>query len=332
MKRGYRSMVKCMLQIILIIVLLIPFPVAGKVLDSVVGVVDGDVITLSDLDEAMPRYGKANILAEGNPLDKEIKLRQARKEVLDMLIEERLLQRVAERFGITVEDVEVDKTIEQMQQGANVDEEIMAQELAAQGFTLEGYRYFLKAQIRRARIIEAAIRPTVSMAEDKIREYYQNHKNNYLYPEVRVSQILIQVNTEAEEPTPKDWEQAKEKVETVLQSLRKGTPFEELASRYSDDTTSASSGGDIGFFKKGEMIPMLEAVVFRMQEGDVSEAIQSSQGFHLLKVTEIRAGSIAPFEEIKAQVTDDYYREEVMRLYTKWLDDLKNRSNVEVKL
>jgi len=325
-------MVKCMLQIILIIVLLIPFPVAGKVLDSVVGVVDGDVITLSDLDEAMPRYGKANILAEGNPLDKEIKLRQARKEVLDMLIEERLLQRVAERFGITVEDVEVDKTIEQMQQGANVDEEIMAQELAAQGFTLEGYRYFLKTQIRRARIIEAAIRPTVSMAEDKIREYYQNHKNNYLYPEVRVSQILIQVNTEAEEPTPKDWEQAKEKVETVLQSLRKGTPFEELASRYSDDTTSASSGGDIGFFKKGEMIPMLEAVVFRMQEGDVSEAIQSSQGFHLLKVTEIRAGSIAPFEEIKAQVTDDYYREEVMRLYTKWLDDLKNRSNVEVKL
>jgi peptidyl-prolyl cis-trans isomerase SurA len=329
MKRGYVSMVKSMFQMILIFSLLIPFPAAGKVLDSVVGVVDGDVITLSDLDEAMPRYGKANIIAEGNPLDKEIKLRQARKEVLDMLIEERLLQRVAERFGITVEDAEIDKTIEQMQQGANVNEEIMAQELATQGFSLEGYRYFLKTQIIRARIIEATIRPTVSMAEEKIREYYQNHKNNYLFPEVRVSQILIQVPTEA---TPKDWEQAKEKVETVLQSLRKGTPFEELASRYSDDTTSASSGGDIGFFKKGEMIPMLEAVVFRMQEGDVSEVIQSSQGFHLLKVTEIRAGSIAPFEEIKAQVTDDYYREEVMRLYTKWLDDLKNRSNVEVKL
>ena len=126
--------------------------------------------------------------------------------------------------------------------------------------------------------------------------------------------------------------QAKAKVETVLQGLRKGTSFEELASRYSDDTTSAPSGGDIGFFKKGEMIPMLEAVVFMMKEGDVSEVIQSSQGFHILKVTDRRAGSIAPFEEIKAQVTEDYYREEVMRLYTKWLDDLKNRSNVEVKL
>jgi peptidyl-prolyl cis-trans isomerase SurA len=328
-KRGYVSMTKSMLHIIFIIVLLMPFPVAGKVLDSVVGVVDGEVITLSDLDEAMPRYGKANILAEGNLLDKEIKLRQARKEVLDMLIEERLLQRVAQRFGITVEDMEVDRAIEQMEQGANVNKEIMLQELAAQGFTMEGYRHFIKTQIRRSRIIEATIRPTVSMAEEKIQEYYQNHKNNYFFPEVRVSQILIQVPTEA---TPEDWEQAKKKVETVLQGLRKGTPFEELASRYSDDTTSASSGGDIGFFKKGEMIPMLETVVFKMQAGDVSEVIQSSEGFHILKVTEIRAGSIAPFEEIKAQVTDDYYREELMRLYTKWLDDLKNHSNVEVKL
>ena len=219
-----------------------------------------------------------------------------------------------------------------MQQGAKVSEEIMAKELAAQGFTLEGYRHLLKEQIRRARIIEATIRPTISMAEEKIREYYQNHKNNYLYPEVRVSQILIKATTEAEEATPKDWEQTKAKVETVLQSLRKGMSFEELASRYSDDTTSAPSGGDIGFFKKGEMIPMVEAVVFRMQKGDVSEVMQSSQGFHIFKVTDTRTGSIAPFEEIKAQVMEDYYMEEVTRLYTKWLNDLKNRSNVEVKL
>jgi peptidyl-prolyl cis-trans isomerase SurA len=328
-KRGYVLMAKSMLQIILIIVLVIPFPAMGKVLDSVVGVVDGDVITLSDLDEAMPWYGKANILNGGNALDKEIKLRQAHKEVLDMLIEERLLQRVAQRFGIKVEDAEVDRAIEQMQQGVNATKEVMTQELAAQGFTPEGYRHFLKAQIRKSRIIEAAIRPTISMAEDKIREYYQNHKNNYLFPQVRVSQILIQVPTEA---TPKDWEQAKEKMETVLQSLKKGTPFEELASRYSDDKTTASSGGDLGFFQKGEMVPMIEAVVFRMQKGEVSEVIQSSHGFHILKVTDVRAGSIAPFEEIKAQVTEDYYREEVTRLYAKWLDDLKNRSKVEVKL
>ena len=329
MKRGFISMIKNMLQMILILFLLIPFPAAGKVLDSVVGVVDGEVITLSDLDEAMSLYGQRDILDAGNPLDKKIKLRQARKEVLNILIEERLVQRVAQRFGITVEDTEVDMAIKRMQQQANVNEEKMVQELADQGLTLEGYRHFLAAQIRKSKIIEAAIKPTVAMTEEKIREYYQNHKNNYLYPEVRVSQILIQVSPEA---TPKDLEQAKKKVESVLQDLSKGTPFEELASRYSDDTPSAASGGDLGFFKKGEMVPMLEAVVFRMQPGEVSEVIQSAQGFHIFKITDMRAGSLAPFEEIKVQVTEDYYREEVIRLYTKWLDDLKNRAKVEVKL
>lgn len=322
-------MMKSMLQMILILFLLIPCTAAGKVLDSVVGVVDGEVITLSDLDEAMTLYGKGNILDTGNALDKKIKLRQARKEVLDMLIEERLLQRVAQRFGIMVEDTEIDMAIERMQQQANVNKEKMVQELTDQGLTLEGYRHFLAAQIRKARIIEAAIKPTVAMTEEKIRGYYQNHKNNYLYPEARVSQILIQVSPES---TPKEWEQAKEKVETVVQDLRKGTPFEELASRYSDDTPSAASGGDLGFFKRGEMIPMLEAVVFRMQPGEVSEVVQSSQGLHIFKVTDMRAGSLASFEEIKAQVTEDYYREAVTRLYTKWLDDLKNRAKVEVKL
>jgi peptidyl-prolyl cis-trans isomerase SurA len=181
-KRGYVSMTKSMLRIIFIIVLLMPLPVTGKVLDSVVGVVDGEVITLSDLDEAMPRYGKAHIFNEGNLLDKEIKLRQARKEVLDMLIEERLLQRVGQRFGITVEDAEVDGAIEQMKQGANINEEAMLQELAAQGFTMEGYRHYLKAQIRRSRIIETTIRPTVSMPRKRSRNIIKIIKTTIYTP------------------------------------------------------------------------------------------------------------------------------------------------------
>jgi peptidyl-prolyl cis-trans isomerase SurA len=322
-------MMKRAVLLVFIFCLFAPFPSAGKVFDQVVGVVDGEVIILSDLDNAMPRFGKGNILEEGNLLDKEIKLRQARKEVLEMLIEERLLQKAAKQLGITVEDEEIDKAIERMKQAGNVSDDQMTKELAAQGFSVEGYHHFLTEQIRKARIIEAAIKPQVPMAEEKIREYYQSHTDNYLFPEVRVSQILIQVPTEA---TPTDWEQAKKKVAMVLESLGKGTAFAELSSRYSDDTASAPSGGDLGFFKKGEMVPELEAVVFSMKKGEVSGVIQSSQGFLILTVTDIRGGSIAPFDEVKEQVMEDYYRQEVTRLYTKWLEDLKNRSKVEVKL
>jgi len=146
---------------------------------------------------------------------------------------------------------------------------------------------------------------------------------------VRVSQILIQVPPEA---TANDWQTAKKKMERVLQGLKKGATFEKMAALYSDDAASARSGGDLGFFSKGEMIPMLEEVVFNMEVGAVSGVIQSSQGLHLLKATDRKPGSIPPYEEAKARVMADYYQEQVTKLYAKWLQDLKAHSNVEIKL
>ena len=315
--------------LVFIFFLLMLSSASGKVVDQVVGVVNGEVITLSELNDAMPQYGKANILAEGNPLDKEIRLRQARKEILERLIEEKLLQRVASRYGIKVEDAEIDQAIERMRQEGSMSDAQIKKDLAAHGFTLEGYRHLLSVQLRRAKIIDALIKPDVSMAEEKLREYYQSHADTYTYPEVKVSQIVIQVPPE---PEPKDWEVAKKKMERVLQGLKKGGTFEKMAALYSDDAASARSGGDMGFFAKGDMIPILEEVVFNMAVGALSGVIQSSQGLHLLKVTDKKPGSITSFEEAKARVMADYYQEEVTRLYAKWLQDLKARTNVEIKL
>jgi peptidyl-prolyl cis-trans isomerase SurA len=322
-------MVKRIVLLVSFLFLLMPCTSAGTVLDRVVGVVDGDVITLSDLDKAMPRYGMARILDEGNPLDKEIRLRQARQAVLEMLIEERLLQKVASQYNFKVEEEAVEKAIAQMKQEGNKSDEQMKKELAAQGLSLEEYRRWLAILIRRGKIIEALIGPTVVMTEQKLRDYYQSHADNYLTPEVRVSQILIQLPAEA---TPKDREAARKKMEVVVQKLKKGSTFEEMAARYSDDKASALSGGDLGFFVPGEMIPALEELVFSMNVGGVTEVIQASQGLILFKVTERRAGALPPFEDVQERVKQDYYRQEVIRLYARWLDDLKARSNVEIKL
>ncbi|RLB07378.1 MAG: hypothetical protein DRG50_03020 [Deltaproteobacteria bacterium] len=309
--------------------LLISPPSSGKVVDRVVGVVNGEVITLSDLDEAMTRYGKAALQqGKSNPLDREIKLSQVRKEVLEMLIEEKLLERIALRYGIKVKDEEVDKTIEKMKKEGRITDAQMRRELASQGFTLEGYRHFLKAQIRKARIIENFIKPKISMDEEKIKKYYINHRERYQRPpQVRVSQILVKAPPNA---TPEELEVAEAKMKRVLQKLREGMQFAEVAILYSEDP-AASSGGDLGFFKKGEMIPALEEVVFGLEVGEVSGVIRTSHGLHLFKVTEKREGRVIPYEQIKEQVMEDYYLSEVKRLYAKWLEDLRNRSNVEVK-
>lgn len=323
-------MLKKISGLLFISFLLIPASSAGTVLDQVVGVVDGEVITLSDLDEAMARYGKANLSDGMNPLDRKIRLSRARKEALEMLIEDKLLQKVALSSGVKVTDEEVDKTIAKMKEEGGVTDLQMEKELASQGFTLEGYRHYLKVQIRRTRIIESLIKPKVSMEEGMIRKYFQDHGERYLPPpQIRVDHILITVPPDA---PPKEVEQAKERMEKVLRLLNEGAAFEEVARLYSDDP-SASSGGDLGFFEKGEMRPELEEVVFAMGVDEVSGVMRSSQGFHLFKVTEKNVGKEPlPYEEVKEKVMGDYYRSEVERLYTKWLEDLKERLKVEVKL
>ena len=322
-------MTKSFFSLLFILFLLIPVASSGKVFDQVVGVVDGEVITLSDLDAAMPRYGRANLSDTENPLDKEIRLRQVRKEVLEMLVEERLLQRVANRYGIKVEDGEIETLFTKMKQEGQMEDAEVARQLKENGFSLEGYRHFLAAQVRRARIIDALIKPDIAMSEPKLREYYQAHYESYSAPEVRVSQIVVLVPAKA---LPKDWEAAKGRIGKAQEKLKKGATFEEVATLYSDDKASADAGGDLGFFTKGEMLPELEREIFKMNVGAVSNVIKSTQGLYLLKVTEKRGGATLSFDEIKNRVMEDYYREEVTKRYIKWLSDLKARSNVEIKL
>jgi peptidyl-prolyl cis-trans isomerase SurA len=322
-------MTKSFFSLLLIVFLMVPVASSAKIFDQVAGVIDGEVITLSDLDAAMPQYGKANLPDAENPLDREIRLREVRKEILEMLVEERLLQRVANRYGIKVGDEEIDMLITKMKQEGQIDDATLARQLKENGFTLEGYRHFLVAQVRRARIIDALIKPDIAMSEPKLREYYQAHYESYSAPEVRVSQILILVPEKAQ---PKDWAIAKQRMEKVVERLKKGATFEQVATLYSDDKPSAAAGGDLGFFTKGEMIPQLEEAVFRLNVGAVTNVIRSTQGLYLLKVTEKRGGSTLSFDEAKNRVMEDYYREEVTKRYTKWLSDLKARSNVEIKL
>jgi parvulin-like peptidyl-prolyl isomerase len=216
-----------------------------------------------------------------------------------------------------------------MKQESNVDDARLKKELTAKGFSLEGYQHFIKMGIMRMRVIDALIKPKISFAEDKLRAYYKNHADNYRSPEVRISQILIQVPAEA---TPKDWETGKAKMEKVVEGLKKGATFEEMAALYSEDKATAHAGGDMGFFTKGEVVPSLEAVVFAMGVGDVSGIMQSSVGLHLFKLTDKKLGSLPAFEDIKNQVMQDYYLKEVTELYAKWLEDLKAHSDIEIKL
>jgi len=162
----------------------------------------------------------------------------------------------------------------------------------------------------------------VDPGDEKLREFYQSRSQQFSVPEERkVRHILFTIPEGASES---DVEAVRAKAEQVLKRIRDGESFAELAKEVSEDPGSADMGGDLGFISQGVMEPDFEKVAFALKEGEVSEPVLTSFGFHLIEVDEIRPGKVKPFESVRDELLKEYRRDEAEREYFDLADKLTN--------
>ncbi|MES9893441.1 MAG: SurA N-terminal domain-containing protein [Candidatus Thiodiazotropha endolucinida] len=165
---------------------------------------------------------------------------------------------------------------------------------------------------------------TIDVDEERLRGYYENNQDEFGLPEQRqASHILILAAADADQSTVAE---AKAKIDALAERVRNGESFEELAKQNSQDPGSAASGGDLGFFGKGIMDPAFESAVYALQEGGVSEPVRTSFGFHLIKLTGIKDGTVKPFEEARTEIEAAYRKFEGERLYFELAEQLADLS------
>jgi peptidyl-prolyl cis-trans isomerase D len=165
---------------------------------------------------------------------------------------------------------------------------------------------------------------TIEINDDELREYYDNNQDRYGLPEQRkASHILIQLAQDADEASVAE---AKEKIEALSERLAQGEEFAELAKANSQDPGSAANGGDLGYFARGVMDPAFEAATFALEQGQISEPVRSGFGFHLIKLVDIKAGDVKPFEEARPEVEKAYRKAEGERLYFEMAENLADLS------
>jgi parvulin-like peptidyl-prolyl isomerase len=121
------------------------------------------------------------------------------------------------------------------------------------------------------------------------------------------------------------------KGEMILERLHRGEDFGKLAQLYSNDVT-AKNGGDLGYFKRGELLPEFERVTVNLEPGQISGLVRTKVGFHIIKVTEKKEGSVTPYEDVKNKVRNLYLEEESKRLFEDWLKKVREESFIEVRL
>jgi len=138
-------------------------------------------------------------------------------------------------------------------------------------------------------------------SKEELENYYQGNLSFFSFPEERrASHILIQI---ADTANSEDDEKAKEKIEEIEKELKGGADFATLAREYSEDSASAEKGGDLEFFTYYEMVPSFSEAVFSLEEiGEVSEIVKTPFGYHLIKLTEIKASYVKPFQEVEERL------------------------------
>lgn len=163
---------------------------------------------------------------------------------------------------------------------------------------------------------------SVTVSDEQLQAYYKDHPEKIQLPEKRnVRHILIMSPQEADATAAQT---AKTKVEGLLAQIKQGADFAELAKTNSEDPGSASRGGELGFFQRGDMVPEFEAAAFALTKaGDLSEVVKTSYGYHLLQLVAVEAAKTPSFDEVKGLLAQELKTELALKDYNAKLEQLK---------
>ena len=297
------------------------------VVDRVVAVVNQEIITLSEVERRIPPL-KEEIVTQDR-LEKQERMQALCRQVLEKLIEEKLIDQEAKKSGVKVSSKEIEAAVEEVKHRNSATQEDLERALAVEGLTLETYKKQIEKSIQRQRLIHWSVKVEEKAGEKDLREFYQTNINRYRTNETyRPAQILFVIPKAA---TPEEIREIRKKCQNVLERIRKGEDFGEMALLYSEDTSNRDHG-DLGYFRKGELLPVFEREALRLKVGEVSGIIRTEFGFHIVKLLDRKGIAPLPFEEVIERVKADYYEGEMEKAFRQYLSTLKEKAVIEIKL
>ncbi len=257
---------------------------AQEVLDKIVAVVDNEIIMQSELDF------QTNIMIAQQRVDPSNK--NIKSQILNSLIEEKLLYAQAKLDSITVTDEEinrqVDYRIELFTQNYGSRERVEQM----YGMSIEKIKREMRDDVKKYLMAETLKQKKFGLIEatrSEVEKFYLTYKDSLgLIPEkYKIAHIFI--NPKASEKVKL---RSKEFALALIDSIKSGKDFAELAKKYSEDPGSAVLGGDLGFTKRGKLVPEFEAAAFALEEGQISQPVETVFGFHIIQLLEKRGESI----------------------------------------
>ena len=286
---------------------------AGQVQDRIVAIVNSDLIMHSDMKRELAP-GREQIQKEYRGEALAHRLRTVEYMALTSMIERKLQLQEAKAKGIEVSGQEVQKTLQQMkQQGETIDE------------TNPANLKNIQEQLILLKVVDKEVRSGVMVADSDIKRYFQGHHDRFALPdEYTLSQILLKPRS------PDDTFNAKAKAADITALLKRGEPFEDLALQFSDGP-NASRGGRLGLVRQGELLPGIERAIAKLVPGGISDTIETSEGFHIVRLEDKQPKQFRSYETVRAEIQGLVFQQKSEDVFQAWLEELKNKAYIEIK-
>ena len=300
----------------------------ADVAERIVAVVNDEVITLFELNSAFEPY-QAKIEASYSGAGRAKALTEARGTLLNRMIDNLLMEQQARKARIVIRDEEVTAAIKDLHERRKISPDELLKALEREGTTLEAYKKGVRDQMMRIRLIQREIKSQVAVSDEEIGEYYRKHREDYEGKEaVRIKQILLTL-PKGDDPAAK--EKLRADAEAIHKRLLAGEPFDLLSGQYSQGP-AAAAGGDIGYIEKGVILHEVEEAAFSLPLNQISGIIESPIGFHIIQVIDRRGGGIKSIESVRGEIREKIDQEKMEKKFGEWLDELRIRSHIEIKL
>ncbi len=287
-------------------------------IDKVVASINNEVILLSDLDLFIEKSKSKNFFELYGPVSPAVL--SSKKNLLNLLVEEKIINQHVIKMGLEASEQEVEGQIRSILKRNNISMDQLIARLRQLDTDIADYKASIRRQIERKNLIEKEIKPLLQVSDSQLQYYYQKHMPSKSSTTVRLSQILIS-NPNKKKHLTEIWE-------TVSSEPEK---FDTFAKEYSDDSMVSENSGDLGFFSVDVLSKEFQNAIKNLKKGEISKPFKSSSGFHILKVTDIKAidFNMLPESE-KISIKNKFFAEELENKFALWIERKKQEAHIKI--
>lgn len=301
-----------------------------QLVEEIIARVNNDIITLTD-------YKRAEASLENETQDEcqnctkaevQKRLEAKQKNLLRDMIDQSLLVQRAKDLNIDSE-TELIKRLDAIRQQYKLPSmEALQKAVEQSGQNYEDFKNQIRNQILTQGVIRREVGSHIIISHEEIMKYYNAHKSEFVRP---ATVLLREIFVSTEKKPASEIPALRKKAENLRERvIKNGDDFGELAKHFSDGPT-AQQGGALGSFQRSQLDPKIAAQVFSLDQGQMTNVIQTKTGFELIQVVQRYTAGLQPEDKVEGEITNDIYQQKVEPALRKYLKTLRGDSYVRIK-